>query len=35
MAFLPLTVKEMKSYGWEQPDFIYIIGDAYDKQKKY
>ena len=29
MAFLPLTVKEMKSYGWEQPDFIYIIGDAY------
>ena len=29
MAFLPLTVKEMQSYGWEQPDFIYIIGDAY------
>lgn len=29
MAFLPLTVKEMQRYGWEQPDFIYIIGDAY------
>ena len=29
MPFLPITVKEMKEYGWEQPDFIYIIGDAY------
>ncbi|MFI3252542.1 MAG: YgiQ family radical SAM protein, partial [bacterium] len=29
MPFLPLTVKEMKDYGWEQPDFIYITGDAY------
>ncbi len=29
MPFLPLTIKEMKNYGWEQPDFIYIIGDAY------
>ena len=29
MPFLPLTVKEMKEYGWEQPDFIYITGDAY------
>ncbi len=29
MPFLTLTVKEMKKYGWEQPDFIYITGDAY------
>lgn len=29
MPFLPLTVEEMKNYGWEQPDFIYITGDAY------
>lgn len=29
MPFLPITLEEMKEYGWEQPDFIYIIGDAY------
>lgn len=29
MPFLPLTVKEMNDYGWTQPDFIYITGDAY------
>lgn len=29
MPFLPITVKEMQDYGWEQPDFVYIIGDAY------
>lgn len=29
MPFLPLTVEEMKEYGWEQPDFVYVIGDAY------
>ena len=29
MPFLPLTVEEMKEYGWEQPDFVYITGDAY------
>ena len=29
MPFLPLTIKEMKEYGWEQPDFIYVTGDAY------
>ena len=29
MPFLPITKKEMEEYGWEQPDFIYIIGDAY------
>ena len=29
MPFLPLTIEEMKQYGWEQPDFIYVTGDAY------
>lgn len=29
MPFLPLTVKEMKEYGWECPDFVFVIGDAY------
>ncbi len=29
MPFLPITVEEMKEYGWEKPDFVYIIGDAY------
>lgn len=29
MPFLPLTLEEMKEYGWERPDFVYITGDAY------
>ena len=29
MPFLPITIKEMEEYGWEQADFIYVIGDAY------
>ena len=29
MPFLPISVKEMKNYGWEQPDFIIVTGDAY------
>lgn len=27
--FLPVTIEDMKERGWEQPDFVYIIGDAY------
>lgn len=27
--FLPLTKEEMKSRGWKQADFVYVIGDAY------
>lgn len=27
--FLPITKKEMKQRGWEQCDFVYVIGDAY------
>ncbi len=29
MPFLPITVKEMNSYGWQQADFIIVTGDAY------
>lgn len=27
--FLPLTKKEMKNRGWEEVDFVFVIGDAY------
>ncbi len=29
MPFLPITKKEMQNYGWQQPDFIIVTGDAY------
>lgn len=29
MGFLPVTREEMNKLGWEQPDFVYVIGDAY------
>ena len=29
MPFLPITVKEMRQYGWEQADIIIVTGDAY------
>lgn len=29
MSYLPITKKEMLERGWEQPDFVYVIGDAY------
>lgn len=29
MPFLPITLEEMQEYGWERPDFVYVIGDAY------
>ena len=28
-GFLPINHKEMLSLGWTQPDFVYVIGDAY------
>ncbi len=28
-AFLPISKKEMKRWGWEQCDFVFVIGDAY------
>ncbi len=29
MGFLPVTKEEMNKRGWEQPDFVYVCGDAY------
>lgn len=29
MTFLPMTVEEMHTYGWKQPDFVLVTGDAY------
>ena len=28
-GFLPVTAAEMRELGWEQPDFVYVTGDAY------
>lgn len=28
-TFLPVTAEEMHARGWEQPDFVYVCGDAY------
>ena len=27
--FLPIIPAEMQARGWEQPDFVYVTGDAY------
>ena len=27
--FLPINRKEMEELGWDQPDFVYVTGDAY------
>ena len=27
--FLPINRAEMAQYGWDQPDFVYVTGDAY------
>ena len=29
MGFLPITRQEMLDRGWQQCDFVYVIGDAY------
>ena len=29
MSFLPINRREMAALGWERPDFVYVIGDAY------
>ena len=29
MPFLPVTKEECIALGWEQPDFVYVSGDAY------
>ncbi|MCQ2528291.1 MAG: YgiQ family radical SAM protein [Saccharofermentans sp.] len=27
--FLPITLEDMKKRGWDRPDFVFVIGDAY------
>lgn len=29
-GFLPVSRKEMNERGWDQVDFVYISGDAYE-----
>ncbi len=29
MSFLPITRQDMEARGWDRPDFVYVIGDAY------
>ena len=29
MGFLPVSKQDMESRGWQQCDFVYVIGDAY------
>ncbi|MGN0496896.1 MAG: YgiQ family radical SAM protein [Lachnospiraceae bacterium] len=29
MGFLPISKEEMDNLGWDRPDFVYVIGDAY------
>ena len=33
--FLPITIKDMKKRGWDRPDFVYVIGDAYVDQSSF
>ncbi len=27
--FLPVTMEECRQRGWDQPDFVYVVGEAY------
>ena len=29
MGFLPINADEMAALGWDQPDFVFVTGDAY------
>lgn len=29
MAFLPMNIKEVKAHGWDEVDFVYVMGDSY------
>ena len=29
MAFLPINIKEVKARGWDEVDFVYVMGDSY------
>ena len=28
-SFLPVTPAEVKQRGWDRPDFVYVVGEAY------
>ncbi|MCQ2426860.1 MAG: YgiQ family radical SAM protein [Clostridia bacterium] len=28
-GFLPMSQEEVRALGWDRPDFVYVIGDAY------
>ncbi|MBE5795160.1 MAG: YgiQ family radical SAM protein [Clostridiales bacterium] len=29
MEFLPISMSDMKKRGWDAPDFVYVVGEAY------
>ena len=29
MSFLPINIKEVKARGWDEVDFVYVMGDSY------
>ncbi|MCE5343988.1 MAG: YgiQ family radical SAM protein, partial [Eubacteriales bacterium] len=29
MAFLPITLQECELRGWDAPDFVFVVGEAY------
>ncbi len=29
MDFLPISMQDMKKRGWDAPDFVYVVGEAY------
>ena len=29
MSFLPITPQEVRKLGWDAPDFVYVVGEAY------
>ncbi len=33
--FLPITKEDMKKRGWDRPDFVFVIGDAYVDQSTF
>jgi uncharacterized radical SAM protein YgiQ len=35
MAFLPVSIEDMKERGWDRCDFVFVIGDAYVDHSSY
>ncbi|MBQ2699951.1 MAG: YgiQ family radical SAM protein [Clostridia bacterium] len=29
LSFMPVSVQEIKRLGWDAPDFVYVVGEAY------